>query len=152
MQQLKPLTLYRNFSWTFLGNFVYAACQWGILIVLAKLGSPEMVGQFTLGLAVTAPVIMFTNLNLRAVQVTDTSHQYLFGDYLGLRLISIGLALVSIVGITLAAGYNWQVSSIILVIGFAKALESIGDVFYGLLQQYERMDRIAVSMMIKGAL
>ncbi|MGI8856402.1 MAG: hypothetical protein ACR2JW_11675, partial [Thermomicrobiales bacterium] len=53
-------SLRANFSWTFVGNVVYAACQWGMLVVLAKLGSPEVVGQFALGLAITAPVIMLT--------------------------------------------------------------------------------------------
>jgi O-antigen/teichoic acid export membrane protein len=152
MKQLKPLTLRRNFSWTFIGNVVYAACQWGMLVVLAKLGSPEMVGQFTLGLAVTAPVIMFTNLQLRGVQATDARHEYLFGDYLSLRLISTGLGILIILGITLTAGYPWETSLIILVVGLAKAFESISDVFYGLIQQHEQMDRISISMMIKGPL
>lgn len=152
MQQIKPLTLRRNFSWTFTGNAVYAACQWGMLVVLAKLGSPEMVGQFTLGLAVTAPVIMLTNLQLRGVQATDAKQKYLFGDYLGLRLIGTALALLAIAGITLAAGNRWETSLVILIIGLAKGFESISDVFYGLIQQHERMDRIAISMMIKGPL
>ncbi|MGA9377842.1 MAG: oligosaccharide flippase family protein [Phormidium sp.] len=152
MEEIKPLTLRRNFSWTFVGNAVYAACQWGMLIVLAKLGSPEMVGQFTLGLAVTAPVIMFTNLSLRNVQATDAKHNYQFGDYLGLRLIAITLGLLIIVGITIASGYRLQTSLVILTIGLAKGFESISDVFYGLIQQHERMDRIAISMMIKGPL
>ncbi len=120
--------------------------------MLAKLSSPEMVGQFTLGLAVTAPVLMFTNLQLRVIQATDARHQYLFGDYLGLRLISTALALLLITGITLAAGYRWETSLVILAVGLAKAFESVSDVFYGLLQQHERMNRIAVSMMLKGSL
>lgn len=152
MEQIKPLTLRHNFSWTFIGNAVYAACQWGMVILIAKLGSPEMVGQFTLGLAITAPIVMFTNLQLRAIQATDAKRQYLFGDYLGLRLISTGLALLLIVSVTLTAGYHWQTSLIILIIGLAKAFEAISDVFYGLMQQHERMDRIAISMMIKGPL
>lgn len=152
MQQLKPLTLRRNFSWTFTGNLVYAASQWGMLVVLAKLGSPEMVGQFTLGLAVTAPVIMFTNLQLRGIQATDAKRDYVFSDYLGLRLIGTGLALLIIAGITLKAGYRWETSLVILTIALAKAFESIGDVFYGMIQQHERMDRIALALMIKGPL
>ena len=152
MQQSKPLTLRRNFSWTLVGNVVYAACQWGMLVVLAKLGSREIVGQFTLGLAVTAPVLMLANLQLRAVQVTDARHEYRFGDYLGLRLMTTGLALLVIILITVVAGYRWETSLIILVVGLAKAVESVSDVFYGLLQQHERMDRIALSMMIKGPL
>ncbi|MDJ0617720.1 MAG: oligosaccharide flippase family protein [Calothrix sp. MO_192.B10] len=152
MQQAKPLTLRRNFSWTFIGNAIYAGCQWGMLVVLAKLGSPEMVGKFTLGLAITAPVIMFTNLQLRTVQATDAKQLYLFRDYLGLRLLSTSLALVVITAITLMSGYAWETSVIILLVGLAKAFESISDVFYGLIQQHERMDRMAISLMIKGPL
>jgi O-antigen/teichoic acid export membrane protein len=149
---MKPLTLRHNFSWTFLGNFVYAACQWAMLVVLAKLGSPEMLGQFSLGLAVTSPVIMFTNLQLRFVQATDAKKEYLFSDYLGLRLLGTGLALVVIAAISLLSGYRLETSLVILSIGLAKGLESISDVFHGLIQQQERMDRIAVSLMIKGPL
>ena len=152
MEKTKTLTLRRNFSWTFIGNAVYAACQWGMLVVLAKLGSPEMVGQFTLGLAVTAPIVMFTNLHLDVVQATDATKQYTFGDYLGLRLIGTTIALVAIAIVTLLAGYSLQTSLVILLIALAKACESISDIFHALIQQHERMDRIAVSLMIKGPL
>jgi O-antigen/teichoic acid export membrane protein len=152
MQQFKPLTLRRNFSWTFIGNIIYAGCQWGMLVVLAKLGSPEIVGQFTLGLAVTAPVVMLTNLQLRAIQATDAKHQYQFSDYLALRLIGTVLALLFIAGITFTAGYRPETSLVILTIGLSKAFESISDVFYGLLQQHERMDRVAISLMLRGPL
>jgi len=146
------LSLRANFSWTFVGNVVYAGCQWGMLVVLAKLGSPEMVGQFALGLAITAPVIMFANLQLRAVQATDARREYLFGDYIGLRLITTALALLVIAGIVLVSGYRRETVLVILAVGIAKTFEAISDVFYGMLQQHERMDRIAKSMMMKGPL
>ncbi|MDQ6604710.1 MAG: oligosaccharide flippase family protein [Chloroflexota bacterium] len=148
----RALSLRANFSWTFIGNIVYAACQWAMLVVLAKLGSPEVVGQFALGLAITAPVILLTNLQLRAVQATDARREYAFGDYLGLRLVVTPLALLAIATITFVSGYGWQTALVILLVGLAKVFESISDVFYGLLQQHERMDRIAISMMIKGPL
>jgi O-antigen/teichoic acid export membrane protein len=149
---MQPLTLRRNFSWTLIGNLVYAASQWGMLVVLAKLGNLEMVGQFTLGLAITAPIITFTNLQLRGLQATDALEQYSFGHYFGLRIISTGLALVMIGAIALFSGYPSATALIILLIGISKSIEAISDVFYGLLQQHERMDRIAVSLMIKGPL
>lgn len=146
------LSLRANFSWTFVGNVVYAGCQWGMLMVLAKLGSPEMVGQFALGLAVTAPIIILTNLQLRAVQATDARTEYQFRDYLGLRLISTVLALLIIAGIVFITDYRLETALVILAVGLSKAIESLSDVFYGLLQQHERMDRIAQSKMIKGFL
>jgi O-antigen/teichoic acid export membrane protein len=152
MSPPKSLTLRQNFSWTFVGNLIYAGSQWGMLVVLAKLGSPEMVGQFTLGLAVTAPIILLTNLQLRQIQTTDVSQKYQFGDYLGLRLICALISISVISLITLTAGYRWETSLTILIIGFAKVLESISDIFQGLLQYHERMDRIAISLAIKGPL
>jgi len=35
----KPLSLIRNFSWTLIGTGLYAFCQWGMLVVLAKRSS-----------------------------------------------------------------------------------------------------------------
>jgi O-antigen/teichoic acid export membrane protein len=151
-RETNALSIHENFSWTFAGNVVYAGSQWGILVVLAKLGTPEMLGRFALGLAVTAPVIMFSNLHLRAVQATDAKYEYTFGDYLGLRIITTLSALLVIVAIVFFSGYRGETAFIILAIGAAKGFEAISDVFFGLLQQHERMDRIAKSMMIKGPL
>ena len=149
---LKGLTLWANFTWTFSGNVVYSGSQWGMLMVLAKLGSPEMVGQFALGLAVTTPIIMFANLQLRGVQATDARREYRFGHYLALRLLTTALALLVITGIVFGIGYRQKTALVILAVGASKAFESISDVVYGLLQHHERMDRIALSMMIKGLL
>ncbi|MBA3942951.1 MAG: oligosaccharide flippase family protein [Herpetosiphonaceae bacterium] len=148
----KPRSLRTNFSWTFIGNIVYAACQWGMLIVIAKIGTPELVGQFALGLAITAPVFMFTNMQMRAAQSTDAKREYVFGDYLGVRLMSSVVALLMITAITFVSGYRGATALIILIMGLAKGCESVSDVFYGLLQQHERMDRVASSMMLKGGL
>jgi len=117
---------------------------------LAKLGSPEKVGQFALGLAVTAPILMFCNLKLRAIEATDARREYRFGHYLALRLATTALALLVIVGI--ACTYRLESALVILAVGLSKAFESLSDVVYGLLQAHERMDRIALSMMIKGPL
>lgn len=144
------LSLRRNFLWTLAGNTVYAGCQWGMLIILAKLGSPEVVGQFTFALAVTAPVLMLTNLQLRAVQATDARLEYHFGHYLTLRLLTIVAALLIIDGITGLGSYCWDTKLIILTVGLAKAIEAISDVYYGLFQQQERLDLFATSIIIKG--
>lgn len=146
------LSLRKNFSWTFVGNVVYAACQWGILVVLAKLGTPEMVGQFALGLAITAPVMMFSMLQLRGVQATDAKREYQFGDYLALRLITTALALAVIAGIVAVSGYKRETALVILIVGAMKGVDALSDVYYGLWQQNERMDGIAQALMLNGVL
>lgn len=149
---LRPHSLRTNFAWTLAGNVIYAGSSWAMLMVLAKLGTPETVGQFALGLAVTAPVIMFANLQLRAIQATDAKGEYHFADYFGLRLIALVLALLVIAGIVQISPYDLHLCLIIIIIGFGKAIDAVSDVIYGQLQQDEQMDRIGISLMLKGIL
>ena len=48
---VRPLSLKSNFAWTLSGNVVYSACQWGMLVLLAKLGTPATVAAFALAVA-----------------------------------------------------------------------------------------------------
>ena len=147
-----PRSLSANFAWTLTGTVLYAACQWGMLIVLARLGSPEAVGQFAFGLAVSSPVFIFSQLALRSVQATDAKRTFRFEDFLALRLVMTLFAVMGVVIIALSSVQTRQAVLVILAVGCAKAFESISDVYHGLLQQHEHMDRIARSLIIKGPL
>jgi O-antigen/teichoic acid export membrane protein len=143
-------SLRSSFSWTLAGNIVYSACQWGILVALAKFGSPELVGRFALALAVTAPVFMLANLQLRGVQATDTRSEFAFADYFTLRTLASLTGLVVVCMIVLAGRYDWTTGAVIVLVGLSKAIESLSDVIAGLLQKAERLDRVAISLMIRG--
>jgi O-antigen/teichoic acid export membrane protein len=121
-----------------------------MLVILAKLGSPERVGELALALAITAPVFMFGNLQLRVIQATDVKEQYAFGEYVVLRLLCTALSLAVIVGIAAASKYSLETALVVFVIGLAKSFESVSDVIYGLIQRHERMDLISRSMILKG--
>src|SRR5215831_17093054 len=107
-QQAEGPSLRADFSWMFIGNAVYAGGQFATLMLLAKLLRPELVGQYALGLAVVYPVMMFTNLQLRAVLTSDIQRQTPFGYYIGLRLLTTSLALPIIFAISQMLGYGWQ--------------------------------------------
>ncbi len=144
------LPLRVSFSWTLAGNVIYAGCQFGMLSVLAKLGSPSIVGQYALGLAITAPVFMLTNLQLRGVQATDARHQFEFADYFTLRLTSTLLGTLVILLITAFAAYDIATKTVIVLVACAKAIETISDVIAGHLQKSERLDQVARALMIRG--
>lgn len=147
------ISLKGNFAWTLAGNLIYAGCQWGCVVVLSRLGNPVMVGQFALGLAICTPIFLMSQLQLRSLQATDASHsEYRPGDYLALRLLTTAIALLAIAGLVMAAGYRGETALVILFVGIAKACDSLSDVYYGHLQQYENMKRIARSMMMRGML
>ncbi len=146
------LTLRVNFLWTLTGNVIYAACQWGILVALAKLGTPQMVGEFALALAVTAPILIGLGLSLRSVQATDALREYEFRDYFSLRLLTTIAAVLGVAGVVWFSPYGPRAAAVILIVGIAKGFESISEIVHGLWQQHERMDLIARSLVLKGAL
>lgn len=144
------MSLRRTVAWTAAGNGVYLGCQYAMLMVLAKLGSPGLVGQFSLALAVTAPVVIISQMQLRQLIVTDVRTEYRFADYFLARLFAGGIALVAISGVVVISGYPSETKSVICLMGLAKVLESLSDIVHGHLQRVERMDCVAVSLIAKG--
>ena len=147
----RPLSWQWNLVWTSLGTAVYAASNWAMLSAIAKLGTPETVGEFALGLAVTAPVLLLAQMNLRAVLATDTKDEYSFRDYRALRLNATLLGILAIAAIAWVS-YGPKTAAVVMVVGLAQAVEGVSDIYYGLMQQHERMDRITISQFWRGPL
>ncbi len=129
------------------GNAVDTLCQLGRAVVLAYLGGLEMVGLIVLAYAVCAPINALASLSLRAAVVTDARREYDFGDYLALRLVMATLAfgVIAVIGMT---GYSGEMGWLILAAGGAEFFKSISQMLHSFQQRYERMDRIAISVMI----
>ena len=141
-----------NFSWTFVGNIIYSACQWGMLVVLAKIGNPEMVGQYGLAMAVATPILALSSLQLRAVLTTDVRERVPFGEYLGFRLATTLISLIIIACIPFVMHYRRESTLVVLIIGLGQALETLSDLYWARMQFYDHMDRIAKSMIMRAVL
>jgi O-antigen/teichoic acid export membrane protein len=148
----RRLSLRLNFAWAFFGNAAFAACQWGMIVALAKFGNSFMVGQFSLGLAIVTPVLMAANLDLRAVQATDAHRQYRFSAYLRLRIRLTLAALAAIGAIAWFGRYHRGTAAVILAVALAKGVETLSDIHYGLFQLNDRLDQTGRSMILRGVL
>ena len=140
-----------SFGWTLAGRVVYGAAQWGTLGVLAKLGSIEDVGRFSLGLAVTAPVMVFCNMHLRNLYATDAEHRFSLETFLRVRRVTtlIGVLVCWVMASSLYAGCAaWVIAGV----AAAKAVEMPEDLRHGVFQRYGRMDGFSLSLMLRAGL
>jgi O-antigen/teichoic acid export membrane protein len=149
-RDLPQLSLPMGVAWACAGNFVYSLSQWCMLAALTKLSSPAIVGQFILALAITAPIVLLTNLQLRTLQAADSLGEHRFGQYVALRSMMACVALSIIAAIAVAGSWSPATACVVIAVGTFKIVESFSDVTYGLFQQSERMDYIARSLMIRG--
>jgi O-antigen/teichoic acid export membrane protein len=141
-----------GFSWLALGNIVNAACSWGRVALLARLGNAEMIGQLVLALAVCSPISSLADLGLSGSLISDAKRLYRVGDYLGLRLFACGLAMLAILVVVWSGGYDPATARLVVLAGLVVASESVCDLFQAVLQRREQMRWVAVSLMIRGLL
>jgi O-antigen/teichoic acid export membrane protein len=152
LAESKRLSLTWDFSWTLAGNVIYAGGQFATLMLLAKLLRPALVGQYALGLALVYPVMMFTNLQLRAVLSSGSRPEIHFGNYVSLRLLTTALGFLVIFTVTQILGYDRQLTAVILMVGLAYSIECMSNVYYARLQFHDRMAEISKSMMARALL
>ncbi|HTQ55158.1 MAG TPA: hypothetical protein VMI94_11905 [Bryobacteraceae bacterium] len=141
-----------DFAQVLSGNTLYYACQWSIVVALAKLGTPDQLGEYALGMAVAAPILLFANLQLRAVIASDVQDQFTLGQYAAFRTVSLGLALCVVAAVSISAGSGWRRGCVVLAVGFAQAVDYVAETCYGWMQKHNRLDRVARSLLMKGPL
>ncbi len=110
-----------------------------------------MLGQFTLGIAIVTPILMFANMQLRGVLATDSKNQFLFDQYFRLRLLSTAAALAMILAIAMAV-YSPKMAILVGLIAIGKCADAITDIYYGLFQNHERLNLVAKPLVLNGLL
>ena len=125
---------------------------WGRVALLARLGNAEMIGQLTLALAVCNPISTLADLGLSGSLISDANRQYRLRDYLGLRLLTCGLAMLVILVTAWTGGYDPATARLVVLAGLVVTSESVCDLFQAVLQRREQMRWVAISLMIRGLL
>ncbi len=111
-----------------------------------------MIGQFALGLAITAPIMMFCNLQLRGIQATDARNRFIFAEYVTLRMITTCLAMLACVTFVVLSNFDNGTKIVIILVALTKGVDAVSDVVYGRFQRLEQMSVIAKAMIANGAL
>ncbi len=139
-----------RFLWALAGNVFQAASQWMLVVLLSRLGTPLDVGRFSLGLAVTSPILAATNLHLRAVQATDTDGSFEFGHFAALRVL--GTAAFFVITL-LALSTFWEDQGavwVVLAVAVVRSTDAFSELAYGLMHNKERLDWVAHSQTAKA--
>jgi O-antigen/teichoic acid export membrane protein len=114
--------------------------------------TPLEVGVFALAQAISIPIMTFAALNLRAVQVTDVKDLNTFGDFVSLRIVTVVVGFLAILGVILFGGYERETSAIIMLVGLNHCVLITREVFQSYMLKHERMDYVALSQITVGVL
>ena len=115
----------KNFSWLFIANIFKGFYQWIVLILIVKYYSNYEVAEFTLAYALSAPIFMLTNLQLKSIYIVDYKHEEKQFNYFLLRFLTV---ITSIIGFLIYFELTQTFSYIFFIIIIIKSIESIFDI------------------------
>ena len=115
--------------WSFVAAGSYAASNWLLIVFLAKFGGAELVGKYSISLAIVTPAFMLSSLQLRQLQATDVSNEFEFCDYFGLRILTTTIVALIVVG--LSATYPHDIFFVVAALSSIKIIEWVSDIFFG---------------------
>lgn len=146
-------SLRRNMFFAVTGMGVFQACQFGVIVLLAKFSPTEVLGQVQYSLAVATPIILFLSLELRGALIADAGSEFTFGTYRALRQQTSAVATVLLLGGTIweyATNRNLAFALIFAGMCATRVVLALAEISWGLFQKRERVDLMAASASMRG--
>lgn len=144
------LNIKKSIFWNTFGSIFYLMSQWFISVLIVRFSGYKQAGYLSLAMSSTS---IFTNIALygmRSFQVSDCNEKYDNITYIVSRIMTVMVAyLMCIIYVTII-NYSDIQSLSILAFMLIRAVESVADVYDGILQKYWHMDIVGKSFIYRG--
>ena len=146
----RPRPFAFSLSWTLVGEVLFAGGQFGMLVIMARLGSEEVLGRYALGLAIATPLYVLTSLHLRPTFIVSSRDTFGFGHYVALRLLGTPLTLAAVLAWTWLAAHDPATRSMVLLVAFVRFSELISDILHAAPARAEQLRYVGISRALRG--
>lgn len=141
----------RDFTWNTIG---FAA--WGVVfpfltIVVTWLAGVERAGMFSFAFVVANLLYILANYGVRTYQVSDIDEYHSFADYQVNRIATCAVMLIVGFLFCKIAGYETEMFTMTMGIFFYKAIDALGEVYEGRLQQMDKLYLGGISLTVRSA-
>lgn len=140
----------KDYLWNTIGVFAQNAISPLLLIVITRINGIYDSGVFSFAFSVA---IIFWALGMwggRTYQVSDVKHEFSHHSYIMARIILAGIMLVGATIFSFANAYSVEYSGMIFLLVLFKAIESIADALYGILQVHGYLYISGMSLLYKA--
>jgi O-antigen/teichoic acid export membrane protein len=145
-------TLKKDYFWNTIGVFLQNATSPLLLVAITRINGIDTSGLFSFAFAVSIVLFAFGLWGGRTYQVSDIKREFDHRSYIFARII-LGIAMVAAVTLfAFANNYDVYKSAILIVLVVYKAIESIADAIYGILQAHSGLSYVGKSLLYKTTL
>lgn len=145
----------RNAAFAIAGAAVLNLCRFLVVALIAHHASPDLLGRYDyFNSVLSAPLVLFLALELRAVYVSDTAETFSYGVYRVLRTLGMAIAAIAILTISGLCGDAHAAPWLLwmgIAVALARVVTQLGELEWGVFQRIERLDLMAWSSVLRGA-
>lgn len=142
-------TLRKDYFWNSFGSLLQSAISPLLLVVVTRINGMHDSGLFSYAFAVSMVFWAFGTWGGRTYQISDVKNEFTQNSYVTVRIV-LGVAmLVGALLFSIVNSYDIAKTLLICVFVLFKALESIADAIYGILQVNNRLYVVGKSLVYK---
>lgn len=130
----------RDIIWNMAGSFLYAFASMLLSIAVVQIAGEDAGGVFTFAFTTFGQhMFMMAYFGIRPFQITDTGGKYSFGDYLGLRLMTCGAALLTGLAYVFINDYSIEKAAVVFLMVVYKVIDALADAYEAEFQRGGRL-------------
>lgn len=140
----------KNFIWNILGTGFNSFNSLFFMVAVTRINGVDDAGIFTIAFS-TACILYFIGVySGRIYQVTEPNKKITNKEYIVSRIITTTLMFLFLIIYLSLKRYDILKTSMFILLVTFKALESLSDVFYGILQKNEKLETVGKSLFLKS--
>lgn len=144
--------LKKNFLWNTIGVGFNSFTSLFYMIIVTRINGSDIAGIFTFAFSFALLLEVIGQYSGRAFQVSETNKKIKDSDYVYNRIIcSIIMIIVSLVFSFIRSYDSYKFILIMLLVLF-RAIESVGDSLFGIIQKNDDLYKVGISFFIKSIL
>lgn len=145
-------TLKKDYFWNTIGVFLQNGVTILLLVAITRINGIDTSGLFSYASAIAIVLFAFGLWGGRLYQVSDIKREFDHRSYIVARILLAIVMVLSAVLFSLANNYDAYKSTVIIVLVLYKAIESVADSIYGVLQVHNNLSYVGKSLLYKSAL
>lgn len=140
----------KNFIWNTIGTTLNAFNSLFFMIAVTRINGANDAGIFTIAFS-TACILYIIGLYAgRIYQVTESDKNISNKDFIVHKVITTILMIILIILFCIIKGYKPFKMFVFILLTIYKALEAFSDVYYGILQKNDKLDKVGKSLVLKS--
>ena len=140
----------RDFIWNTLGFTAWGMVFPLLTIVVTQLAGVNRAGMFSLAFVVANLLYILGTYGVRTYQVSDLDEYHSFNDYQASRIITCAAMMVLAILFSIIRGYDGEMATMAIAICAYKAIDALGEVYEGRLQQVDKLYLAGISLTVRS--